>query len=69
MPLKMNTRHQAHKPVKSATTGDDFRKRMVKKVKLSQRAKFRGDRSNRRRDMAIFQFFKMAAAAILIFEI
>jgi len=28
------------------------------RVKLRQRAKFRGDRSNRRRDMAIFQFFQ-----------
>jgi len=29
---------------------------------------FRGNRSNRYRDMAIFQFFKMAAAAILDFS-
>jgi len=50
---------------KSATTGADFRNGMVKRVKLRQRAKFRGDRSNRRRDMAIFQLFKMAVAAIM----
>jgi len=30
-------------------------------------AKFRGNRSNRYRNMAIFRFFKMAAAAILDF--
>ena len=41
---------------------------MVKRVKLRQRAKFPGDRSNHRRDMAIFRFFKMAAAAILDFS-
>jgi len=41
---------------------------MVKRVKLRQRTKFRGDRSNRRRDMAFFRFFKMAAAAILNFS-
>jgi len=41
---------------------------MVRRVKLRQRAKFRGDSSNRRRDMAIFRFFKMAAAAILDFS-
>ena len=66
--LKMNTRHRTHKPVKNATTGADFRNGMVKRVKLRQRAKFRGDRSNRRRDMAIFLFFKMAATAILDFS-
>ena len=37
---------------------------MVKTVKLREGAKFRGDSSNRRRDMAIFRLFKMAAAAI-----
>jgi len=68
MPLKMNTRYQAHKPVKSAATGADFRNELVKRVKLRQHAKFRGDRSNRRRDMAIFRFFKMAAAVILDFS-
>ena len=31
---------------------------MVKRVKLRQRAKLRGDRSNRCRDMAIFRFFQ-----------
>ena len=41
---------------------------MVKRVKLRQRAKFRGDRSNRCRYMAIFRFFKMATAAILDFQ-
>jgi len=30
----------------------------VKRAKLRQHAKFRGDRSNRRRDMAIFRFFQ-----------
>ena len=38
---------------------------MVKKVKLRQHAKFRGDRSNRCRDMTICRSFEMAAAAIL----
>jgi len=33
------------------------------------RAKFRGDRWNRCRDTAIFQFFKMEAAAVLNFYI
>jgi len=40
---------------------------MVKRVKLRQRAKFRGDRSNRRRDMAIFDFSKMATVRHLGF--
>jgi len=52
---------------KSATTGADFRNGMVKRVKLRQRAKFRGDRFNHRRDMAIFRLFKMAVAAIMDF--
>ena len=52
---------------KSATTGADFQNGMAKRVKLRERAKFRGDRSNRRRGMAIFRFFKIAAAAILDF--
>ena len=30
---------------------------MIKRVKLRQRAKFRGDSSNHCRDMAIFRFF------------
>ena len=38
---------------------------IVKRLKLRQRAKFRGDRSTRYGDMAIFRFFKMVAAAIL----
>jgi len=37
----------------------------VKKIELHQHAKFRQNRLNRGRDMAIFKFFKMAAAAIL----
>ena len=49
---------------KSATTGANFPKGMVKRVRLRQRAKFRGNRSNRRK---IWRFFKMAAAAILDF--
>ena len=53
---------------KSATTGADCRNGMVKRVKLRQRVKFRGDRSNRRRDTAIFRCLKMAAAAILDFS-
>jgi len=46
---------------------------MAKRVKLRQRDKFRGDRSNRRRDMAIFgiwrffDFSKMAAVRHLGF--
>ena len=48
--------------------GPDFRNGMVRRVKLRQRAKFRGDSSNRRRDMAIFRLFNMAAAAILDFS-
>jgi len=67
--LKMNTRHHAHKPVKNATTGTDFQKGMAKRVKLRQRAKFHGDRSNNRRDMAIFRLFKMAVAAMIYFKI
>jgi len=39
----------------------------VQRVKLRHRAKFRGDRSNRYGDMAIFYFSKMAAATILDF--
>ena len=35
---------------------------------VSSYAKFRGNRRNRCRDMAIFRFFKMAAAAILDFS-
>jgi len=36
--------------------GPDLRNRMVKRVKLRQRVKFCGDRFNRRRDMAFFDF-------------
>ena len=43
--------------------GPDFRNGMVKRVKLRQR----GDSSNRRRDMAIFRLFKMAASWIFKF--
>jgi len=39
--------------------------RTKKRVNLRRCAKFRGDQSNRCGDMAIFRFFKMAAAAIL----
>jgi len=99
--LKMNTRHQAHKPViinkwlilrknlvksrnitevqQPTRSSESVEKLMiaqigcidvaavgmVKRVKLRQRAKFRGDRSNRCQDMAIFRFLEMAAAAIL----
>ena len=42
--------------------------RTFKRVKLRYWVKFGRDRSNRGRDMAIFQFFKMAAAAILDFS-
>jgi len=57
--LKMNTRHQAHKPVnKCSYWGPIFENGIVKKVKLRQLAKFRGDSSNRRRDMAILRFFQ-----------
>ena len=37
-------------------------------VELHHRAKFRQNRLYRGRDMAIFRFFKMAAAAILDFQ-
>ena len=37
----------------------------VKTVELRRLAKFRGGRSNRCRDIAIFAFVEMAAAAIL----
>jgi len=36
----------------------------VKMINLRHRDKFRGDQSNRCGDIAIIQFFKMAAAAI-----
>jgi len=36
-------------------------------AELRRHAKFGRNRSKRRRDMAIFRFFKMAAAAILDF--
>ena len=39
-----------------------------KRVELHPRAKFCQNRSNRGQDMAIFQIFKMAAAAILDFK-
>jgi len=39
----------------------------VKRFEMHHLAKFRQYRLNRNRDMAIFQFFKMAAAAILDF--
>jgi len=37
----------------------------LKRVKMRRHAKFGGNRSNRGRDIAIFRFLKMAAAAIL----
>jgi len=40
----------------------------VKRVKQHHGAKFRRNRLNRGRDMAIFRFYKMAAAAILYFK-
>ena len=42
--------------------------RTVKRFKMHHLAKFRQYRLNRGRDMAIFPFFKMAAAAILDFR-
>jgi len=39
----------------------------VTRAELRHHAKFRQNRLNRGRDMAIFRFFKMAAAAILDF--
>ena len=39
----------------------------VNGVELHQRAKFRENRLNRGRNMAIFRFFNMAVAAILDF--
>ena len=50
---------------KCATTEADFRNGMVKRVNLRQHAKFLGDRSNHRRDIAIFRLFKMAVTAIM----
>ena len=41
--------------------------RAVKRFEMHHHAKLRQNRLNRGRDMAIFQFFKMAAAAILDF--
>jgi len=38
-----------------------------KRVEMRRHAKFGRNRSNRGGDMAIFRFFKMAAAAILDF--
>jgi len=40
----------------------------VKNPILHHRTKFRKDRSNRYRDIAIFMVFKMAAAAIFVFQ-
>jgi len=44
---------------------------MFTAIKMRHRTKFRGDRSNHCRDMAIFRFFKMAwrPCAILDFKI
>ena len=42
--------------------------RVGKRPILHQRTKFRKDRSNRYRDIAIFVIFEMAAAAILNFQ-
>jgi len=39
----------------------------LKRVEMRRRAKYGRNRSDRGRDMAIFRFFKMAAAAILNF--
>jgi len=44
-----------------------LRPNRVEKFTLCHRDKFDGDRSNRRRDMAIFRFFKMAAVRHLGF--
>ena len=41
--------------------------RAVKRVELHHCAKFRQNLLNRGRDMAVFRFFKLAAAAILDF--
>jgi len=41
----------------------------VTSVELRHHAKFRGDQSNRCRNIANFGFFKIVAAAILVFEI
>ena len=45
-----------------------FYSRAVKRPILHQRTKFRKDRSNRCRDIAIFVIFQMAAAAMLNFQ-
>jgi len=46
----------------------NFKFLTVEKVEMHQSAKFRRNRFNCGRDMVIFRFFKMAAAAILNFS-
>ena len=41
----------------------------LRRAKLHHRAKFRRNRSKYGRDVAIFRFFKMSAAAIMDFQI
>ena len=66
--LKMNMRHQAHKPVtKCNDWGPIFETEWSRGSNCVSVPKFRGDRSNGRRAMAIFRLFKMAAAAVLDF--
>ena len=48
--------------------GPDSQNGKVRRIKLRQRVKFRGDSSNSRRDMAIFRLFNMVAVAILDFS-
>jgi len=53
---------------KSATIESDFRNGMVKRVKLRQRAKFHGDRSNHSRDMAVPNFVDIGQTAAEIWR-
>ena len=46
-----------------------FNSRAAQEAELRRRAKFGRNRSNRGRDMVILRFFKIAAAAILDFQI
>ena len=69
MPLKKWTQDVKHiNQSKSPTTGADFRNGMVKRVKLRQHAKFRGDTSNRRRggDFSIFPRWRPSAILDLL---
>jgi len=67
--LKMNTRHQAHKPVKKCNYCGRFSKWNCQTGQTASACQFRGDRSNRCRDMAIFDFWRWRPPPCWIFEI